>query len=113
MSKDDYHVLAYKILAYLYECLKQGEHPSVEYLSCDTKAFPVGESYWNYVLVHLLDEGYVEGIFTVPIFRSERGVKGMEKIQITPKGIEYLQDNSKMKRVREFLKGLKETIPGI
>ncbi len=113
MSKDDYHVLAYRILAYLYECLKQGMRPSTDYLSCDTKAFPVGESYWNYVLIHLLEEGYVEGFFTVPILRGEHGIKGMENIQITPKGIEYLQDNSKMKKVREFLKGLKETIPGI
>ena len=44
MSKDDYHVLAYRILAYLYECLKEGIRPSMEYLSCDTRAFPVGES---------------------------------------------------------------------
>lgn len=113
MAKDDYHVLVYKILAYLYECLKQGEHPSMDYLSCDTKAFPVGESYWNYTLLHLLEDGYVEGFFSVPILGRERGIKGLENIQITPKGIEYLQDNSMMKKAGDFLRTLKETIPGI
>lgn len=113
MAKDDYHVLVYKILAYLYECLKQCEHPGMDYLSCDTKAFPVGECYWNYVLMHLLEDGYVEGYFFVPILGKDRGIIGLENIQITPKGIEYLQDNSMMKKAGDFLRAPKETIPGI
>ena len=35
MVKDDYHVIVYKILAYLYSCLKKGENPEKEYLLCD------------------------------------------------------------------------------
>ena len=33
MAKDDFHVIAYRILDYLYECMKKGESPEVEYLT--------------------------------------------------------------------------------
>lgn len=29
MAKDDYFVVVYKILKYLYECLKKGEKPAL------------------------------------------------------------------------------------
>lgn len=45
MAKDDYFVLAYRVLAYLYECLKAGERPDMKYLSFGNRHFPIGESY--------------------------------------------------------------------
>lgn len=114
MAKDDYYVLAYRILAYLYECVKQGQQPDLDYLTYDTKQFPVNESYWNYVLANLLQEGYIEGVYLVPILgRNDKGIKGMQDIRITPKGIEYLQENSMMKKAGKVLKELKELVPGL
>jgi hypothetical protein len=51
MAKDDYHVIACTILAYLYACLKAGELPNLEYLRSDTALFPVNESYWSYIRI--------------------------------------------------------------
>ena len=34
MAKDDYHVIAYKILAYLYTCLKEGRNPEKGFEIC-------------------------------------------------------------------------------
>ena len=52
MSKDDYFVVVYRILAYLYHCVKNGINPDMEYLTYNTKHFPVCESYWEYIIEH-------------------------------------------------------------
>ena len=39
MARNDYYVIAYQILAYLYECLKEGAKPDMEYLSPENKIF--------------------------------------------------------------------------
>ena len=114
MAKDDYHVLAFRILAYLYACLKAGEKPDNEYLKYGTDKFPIGEAYWYYLLSHLYAEGYIGGIALIPILGCpEKGVKLLPDLCITPKGIEYLQENSAMQKAKAFLKGLKEIIPGM
>lgn len=121
MSKDDYFVLAYKLLAYLYDCLKSGESPDMEYLDYDTKAFPIHEAYWHYLLTNLYKDGYIEGIaiegiaFVSIPYRENKGVKILSNLQITPKGIEYLQENSTMQKVKLHyaLKDFNEIIPGI
>lgn len=114
MSKNDYFVLVYRILAYLYECLKEGEKPDSEYLTYDTKEFPVGEEYWSYIFENLLKDGYIEGVTLVPILgQTVKGVKLTKNIRITPKGIDYLQNNSAMSRANDFLKTIKEIVPGL
>lgn len=114
MAKDDYFVLAYKLLAYLYACLKSGENPNKDYLCYDTKAFPIGEAYWNYLLINLYKDGYIDGVMPAPIVgQDNKGVKILSNFQITPKGIEYLQENSMMQKVKAALKDLKEIVPGV
>lgn len=113
MAKDDYFVLAYRLLSYLYACLKEGEHPDMEYLRYGTKDFPIGEAYWEYLLSHLLEDGYLEGIQLVPITGRGRIIRLTDRINITPKGIAYLEENSSMKKAAEFLKSIKEIVPGI
>lgn len=114
MAKNDYYVIAYRILAYLYECLKQGETPSLEYLRPGTDDFPIPKQYWEYVLRHLLEDGYLEGAVEVPVIgQSVCSVKLMSRVMVTPKGIDFLQNNSAMSKAKDFLKSLKETIPGL
>lgn len=114
MAKDDYHVIVYRILAYLYKCLKSGHRPSLDYLQYDTDDFPIGKSYWNYILIHLLEGGYIEGITLIPMLGDEEKVVRLtSNVRITPLGIEYLSENSTMNKAKEFLKGLKEIIPYI
>ena len=67
MAKDDYFVLAYKILAYLYECLKGKRKLDFSYLQPMTKDFPVEESYFCYIIENIYRSGYIEGVIMVPI----------------------------------------------
>ena len=103
MGKDDYFVLVNKFLRYLYKCLKHGTSPDVELLSPNTKDFPINEDYFTYMLEHLLADGYIEGIAKVQIIGKPVQFKETSGIKITPAGIEYLEENSTMKRVTDFL----------
>lgn len=113
MAKDDYFVIAYRVLAYLYACLKAGEPPDMEYLKCNTDDFPVNGSYWEYILKHLYKDGYIEGVSLIPITgRPTESVKLTAAVSITPLGIEYLHENSTIQKAKAFLKDIKEIVPG-
>ena len=117
MSKDDYHVIVYQILAYLYHCLKSGKDIQPEKLSTDSEYFKVNkqninERYWAYIIYNLHRYGLIEGVtfadidnLTVPYPANLSGC------MITPTGIEYLTGNSFLSKAREFLKDAKATVP--
>lgn len=114
MARDDYFVIVYRILAYLYVCLKEGKEPDIAYISSDSPALKINQNYWEYIFRHLLADGYLEGVALVPVVgRTVPEIKVGSNVTITPKGIEFLQNNSTMSRAKDFLKTLKETIPGI
>lgn len=114
MARDDYFVLVYRILAYLYACLKEGQEPDIAYISHDSPALKISRNYWEYIFRHLLADGYLEGVSIVPVIgRTVPEVRISSDVMITPKGIEFLQGNSAMSKAKDFLKTLKETIPGI
>lgn len=53
----------------------------------------------------MYEEGYITGVVLIPIIgQSAKGVRITSDIRITPKGIEYLQDNSMMKKAAVFVK---------
>lgn len=113
MAKDDYYVIAYKILAYLYKCLKDGNLPDLCYLTPGTDRFPVKASYWHYIMQHLYEDGYIEGVMVTTFVGSPvPDVRPTDGIMITPLGIEFLQNNSAMSRARDFLKAVKDMVPG-
>lgn len=103
MAKDDYFVLVYKILKYLYECLKKGLQPDMSVLQPGTKDFPIMESYWEYIWDKLIAEGLIEGAGTNPILGGDLGLYFTDRLAITPKGIEYLLENNMMKKVVKTL----------
>ena len=101
MAKDDYFVLAYRILSYLYACFKAGERPDMDCISADVLHIPVG--YWFNIMRSLTEEGYIVGL----VFPASIGSA------VSVKGIEFLQENSMMKKAAAFLKTIKETVPCI
>ena len=114
MAKDDYYVIAYRILAYLYACLKAGEPVDISYIAAQSDAINISQNYWEYIISHLYEDGYIEGITLMPVTgRETKAVKVNQNVMITPKGIDFLQNNSAMNKAKEFLKTLKETIPGL
>ena len=114
MSKDDYHVLAYRLLSYLYQCLKNGEEVDEAQIYWDEahRTDKGNERYWNYILKHLTDDGYIEGISFLPVLGGEAKPRITAAVAITPKGIEYLEENSMMKKAYRVWKGIKDIIPG-
>ena len=105
MAKDDYFVIAYKILKYLYECLKQGKQPDMGVLDADF--FSVGSQYWGYIIRNLHEEGYLAGVAVL-----DGGFAGIRPdVEITPKGIQYLEENSMFRKVKETIKDIREIMP--
>lgn len=106
MAKDDYFVLVYKLLEILYTVLKSGKAVTNDELKELSDGIPL--SYWEYILKALSKEGYVTGVVEIKSL-SGNSIK-LINLQITPKGIEYLQDNSKMQKAKEFVKNLPQWI---
>lgn len=113
MARDDYFVIVYKILVYLYKCLKNGETADiVNILTAETYGVP--ESYFEYIIIELLDSGYIKGVSTINVLgKSTPCIKFTKDIMIKPKGIEYLQENSMVAKAKNFLKEVKEIVPGL
>jgi hypothetical protein len=101
MAKNDYFVIVYRLLKYLYGCLKESKQPDREVL--DAAYFGIGQDYWEYIIRTLYKEGYIEGIVLVPLIgQTEPGIKFVN-IRITPSGIQYLSENSMFKKVKEAI----------
>jgi len=113
MAKDDYHVIVYKILAYLYSCLKKGENPEKEYLLCDGALFNINHTYWLYIIENLANEGYIEGLSNIRVGNGYYLNDQLPYCRITPRGIDYLCDNSFISKAKEFLKSVKDIAPFI
>lgn len=108
MAQNDYFVIVYRVLKYLYDCLKKGETPEVLYLVASTYNIP--ENYWKYILLSLINEEYIKGI-QVNHTKSGAIFGDLQEAIITPKGIEYLFENSLIKKAKRTLKEVKDMIP--
>ena len=62
MARDDYHVVVYQILAYLYVQLKAGEKINIELLQADSNYLPFNPVYWSYIIENLCNQGFVRGV---------------------------------------------------
>lgn len=111
MAKDDYFVIVYKILAYLYVQLKVGKPVDGSMISADGGLFQIPESYHSYIISSLLNEGYITGVRTRTWGGDE--IIDLSQCQITPKGISYIFENSLLEKAKQFLKEVKEITPFI
>lgn len=112
MAKDDYFVIVYQILSYLYQRLKKGEPVDPAMLGHDSPLFKINKRYWAYIIYHMAEMGFVEGVDFVNLDGLDVPFAvGLNKCRITPAGIEYLCDNSLMEKAKNFLKDIKEIVP--
>ncbi len=111
MAKDDYHVIVYQILAYLYTQLKAGEPVDPKILEPGSKYLSINERYWSYIMKNLVQDGLISGVVISKPWGESTIVAGLEYAMITPRGIEYLTDNSFLIKAKEFLKDLKAIVP--
>lgn len=113
MARDDFHVIVYQILSYLYVKLKEGEKPDPKMLKANSNYLNINERYWTNIMMILLDEGYIKGILVTKPWGKEAIIDNLDKCEITLKGIEYLCDNSFLEKAKEFLKETKAIVPFI
>lgn len=102
---DNFRVI-YRILRYLEKALDYDE-PNMDCISA--KALKLSDQRWVALMEMLSKEGYIDG------FSVQRTVDGSILIsssmpRITLKGLEYLQENSLMKKAAELAKGVADII---
>lgn len=102
MAQNDMEIIIYKILAYLYECMKAGKHPRMEDMGSTCQMFSIPRSYWEQIMRELIDCGYVKG-FRYRANKSAQSIFMLDDVGITLKGREFLRDNSGMQKAKEFL----------
>lgn len=108
MTKNDYYVIVYKILAYLYVRLKEGKRTEPEMIIYNGKLFAINEAYWKYIIVHLYEGRYIENITVTKSWGGDADIQNLEYMQITPLGIEFLCNNNLMEKAKGFLKDIKD-----
>lgn len=112
MAKDDFHVIVYRILQYLYNCLKKGQDPDVDFVSAEK--YEINERYFQTIIGELYENGYIRGVVPVPMLKvNYTPYKITDSISITLQGIEYLTDNSFIAKAQKFFKMTKESVPFI
>lgn len=100
MAKDDYNTLVFKILLYYYGCLKRKYVFDVNAFYHAISKDDIDESYLTDIMVMLGDCGYLNGVkFSTAWGQEKILLRGFDEFSITPKGIEYLQDNNAMKKI--------------
>lgn len=107
----DNFTIIYRILKALEKAM---DYEEFDISTISAERLNISYSRWEKIMIMLAKTGYVEGIIydqclndysphlTKPIHPS-----------ITLKGLEYLNDNSFMKKAANVVKGIKETVPGL
>ena len=68
MAKNDYPVIVYQILSYLYKCLKSGNDVQGILLNYDSPMFDkINKKYWEYIMHNLVKYNLIEGIIEVNV----------------------------------------------
>lgn len=102
MAQNEMEVIMYKILSYLYECMKAGKRPRMEDMCCSCQMFRISQEYWNQIMKELIDCGYVKGFMHIPN-KDRHSIFMLDNAGITYKGREFLCENGRMQKVGNFL----------
>ncbi|RGM70765.1 hypothetical protein DXB98_09305 [Collinsella sp. OM07-12] len=95
MAADDFDVVVFKVLSYLYQCIKDGVEPNPAKAQELAKINPV---YWRAVVSDLIDRKLV-----VATVLKTTGETLYYDLRITSAGVDYLNESPKMRKVKEFL----------
>lgn len=107
---DNFKVI-YKILKHL-EAMLDCEETNIEAISADRLG--ISRTRWEQILIMLDDEKYIKGIVSAKsIANSKRHICEPIEPEITLKGLEYLADNTLMKKAANMAKGIKDIVPGL
>lgn len=100
--------LIYKILKILEQSM---DYPEFDINRLDPEALGTSLNRRNAILEMLLKKGYIDGIAIKKYVDEEsNAILGLGNIKITVDGLEYLEDNSLMKKTANLAKGIAEII---
>ena len=114
MAKDDYDVIVYRMLVYLYGCLKGKQVYDERTFRAAVKKDVSIEEYFVRALNMMQGEGLVRGLViarawgNVYILTSD-----MSEAEITAEGIRYLKENGTMKKVGDALREAADMIAAL
>lgn len=106
---DDFRLI-YKILRILQKSMDCEEFDT-SVLSPEALKLSVPK--WSRIMAMLLKEGYIEGGQTWNAMDFGYPRVALTRPEITLKGLEYLEENTLMKKAADLAKGIKDTIPGL
>lgn len=103
---DNFQII-YRILSVLEKAM---DKPEFDISQISAKTLKISEERWARYIEMLADTGFVKGVRIYKNICDETQIED-EGIRITLKGLEYLTENSMMKRVYKAVKGIKEITP--
>lgn len=112
MASDDMNVIVYKFLRYLYSCMKSGEEPSEEVMANSGGMFEIPYRYWAQIVDEMVANGLVRGVAVVDVWGGGKTVR-FDEPRVTMEGLQYLEENSLMRKAAELLRDAKSAIPFI
>lgn len=109
MQRDDYFVIVYQILSYLYDRLKAGEPTDPNMLLPQNEMFQINDKYWAYIIASLYDQCLISTVGG--LYPLERNVDYLKEfvmqlgqyLEISTEGIDYLHTSTRMQQARAFL----------
>ena len=110
MAHNDMYVVMYKIIAYLYDCMKQGVEP--DGVKWSSYALGIPRSYWVAVIEERVGHRYIDGVTVHKFLNSEASVTALNA-RVTMEGVAFAQENSMMGKAKAFLQDAKASIPFI
>ena len=110
MAQNDFFPIVYRILAALYKNLKEDKENQKDLFNHEL--YDVKKKFFDYILKYIVDEEFVDTTYYKP-YDNKIEFFNLSNMQITPKGIEYLNENSVMNKTKNFFQELKSSIPFI
>ena len=104
MAKNDYDTVLYKLLIYLYACMKREIIFDETVFDQTIRTCAGNEQYFNEILSMAQDEGLIRDVTIVRAWGTDILIASpLEDMKITSAGIHYLKENSQMKKVGTML----------
>lgn len=109
VNKNNYFNVAYKILIYLKYCYENGISADPDILSPDN--IGISEKQFILTLQMLLEDGYIKGVSLSPTIQGPTIINNIQDTYATSAGLQYLVENSMMKKVYNVSKEVRDWIP--
>ena len=103
---DDFRII-YRILKHLRDAMDFEEFDSEGFTA---QRFGTNENRFHALLIQLQESGYIDNLEEVRYTRAPQSIQPPIAPRITLKGLEYLSENSMMKKAADIAKGVLEVI---